>query len=252
MATSNTDNAAAALVALASSRPALLLDVDGTLLDIARAPDRVHVPDGLRDTLRRLSAATGGACAFVSGRPVADLDRIFAPLELPAVGAHGAQLRLPGERVRSLAPPLPDMLRRDLAAVGAQARALVEDKGLSLALHFRDVPEREADLRRAAQAAIAACPDDQLVLLDGKAMIEVKRSGIDKGTGVAALMAEPPFRGRHPVFIGDDVTDVAVFEFLPRLGGTGFSVGRDDPHVAAIFGTPQDVRDSLAELAARL
>lgn len=237
---------------MARSHPALLLDVDGTLLDIASAPGRVHVPDGLCDTLRRISDATGGACAFVSGRPVADLDRIFAPLTLSAVGAHGAELRMPGEATRPLAAQLPEALRRQLAAAASDAGVIVEDKGYSLALHFRTTPEREADLRHAAAAAIAASPDRDLVLLDGKAMIEVKRSGIDKGTGVAALMALPPFHGRHPVFIGDDVTDVAVFDILPALGGTGFSVGRHDSNVAAIFRAPQDVRAALAELSIRL
>jgi trehalose 6-phosphate phosphatase len=251
MATAGNENAATALLALASSRPALLLDVDGTLLDIASAPDRVHVPAGLRETLQRLSTATGGACAFVSGRPIADLDRIFAPLELPAVGGHGAELRVSRDAVVQLAAPLPEALRTRLAGEATHG-VLVEDKGTSLALHFRNVPGREAGLREIAEAAIAAVPGEKLLLLDGKAVIEVKRGGIDKGTGVAALMAEPPFRGRHPVFIGDDVTDVSVFERLPRLGGTGFSVGRADPHVAAIFRAPQDVRDALAELAARL
>lgn len=252
MASLTDDGAARALLALARSQPALLLDVDGTLLDIAPAPDRVHVPDGLRDTLQRISAATGGACAFVSGRPVADLDRIFAPLTLSAVGAHGAELRVSGEAIRPLAAPLPDALRRKLVAAASDAGVIVEDKGYSLALHFRGVPEREAELRDVAAAAIAASPGRNLVLLDGKAMIEVKRSGVDKGRGVAALMALPPFHGRHPVFIGDDVTDVSVFDILPGLGGTGFSVGRPDPNVAAIFGAPQDVRAALAELSIRL
>jgi trehalose 6-phosphate phosphatase len=252
MATSNNENAAAALLALARSQPALLLDVDGTLLDIAPAPDRVHVPDGLRDTLQRLSVATGGACAFVSGRPIADLDRIFAPLALPSVGGHGAELRVSRDNIVSLAAPLPDALRHRLVAAATAVGALAEDKATSLALHFRHVPDREAHLRKIVEAELTAFPGEHLVLLDGKAMIEVKRSGIDKGKGVTALMAQPPFRGRHPIFIGDDVTDVAVFEILPRLGGTGFSVGRNDPHVAAIFGAPRDVRNALSELAARL
>jgi trehalose 6-phosphate phosphatase len=250
MAKSADDNAAQKLLALARLRPALLLDVDGTLLDIASAPDRVHVPDGLLDTLRRLSAATGGACAFVSGRPIADLDRIFAPLVMSAVGGHGAEMRIVPDAVQPLAAPLPETLRRQLAA--AADGVLVEDKVTSLALHFRDAPDREAHLRRIAQAAIAGFPDENLVLLDGKAMIEVKRGGIDKGTGVAALMARPPFRGHHPVFIGDDVTDASVFDILPGLGGTGFSVGRDDRNVVAIFRAPQDVRAALSELSSRL
>jgi trehalose 6-phosphate phosphatase len=252
MATADDDDATRVLLALARAKPALLLDVDGTLLDIAPAPDRVHVPDGLRDTLQRIAAATGGACAFVSGRPVTDLDRIFAPLTLPAVGAHGAELRMAGQAVRPLAAALPDALRRDLVAVAKAAGVLVEDKTYSLALHFRDAPDREAHLRRAAQAAMAGFPDENLTLLEGKAIIEVKRSGIDKGGGVAALMALPPFHGRHPIFIGDDVTDASVFEILPRLGGTGLSVGRHDPNVAAIFRAPQGVRAALSALSDRL
>jgi trehalose 6-phosphate phosphatase len=252
MVISADDNAARTLLALAPLQPALLLDVDGTLLDIAPTPDRVHVPDGLRDTLQRISTATGGACAFVSGRPIADLDRIFAPLALPAVGAHGAELRVSGHTIQPLAAPLPETLRRDLIAAARAAGVLVEDKATSLALHFRNAPDREPRLREAAQAAMARVAGENLTLLDGKAIIEVKRSGIDKGKGVAALMALPPFRGRHPVFIGDDVTDVSVFDILPALGGTGFSVGRPDPNVAAIFRAPQDVRAALSELSIRL
>src|SRR5262249_34091984 len=84
----------------------LFLDVDGTLLDIAAAPEAVVVPAELPDVLVGISAALDGALALVSGRPVAQLDRLFAPVVFPAAGEHGAELRrAAGEPVVAATPP---------------------------------------------------------------------------------------------------------------------------------------------------
>ena len=72
---------------------AVLLDVDGTILDIAPTPHAVHVPETLLRTLSLVGERTHGAIALVSGRPIANLDLIFAPLRLPAIGGHGAEIR---------------------------------------------------------------------------------------------------------------------------------------------------------------
>ena len=227
---------------------ALLLDVDGTLIDIGPTPSDVHVPADLTQSLLRLDALTGGAVALVSGRPIRDLDRLFSPLLLSSVGVHGAEMRVRGVAIERDSAPLPAAMRTRLAAM-AGAGVIVEDKGYSLAMHFRGAPRREAELREFASSVIEDSGDDSIELLQGKSLIEIRRAHVNKGEGVAALMTHPPFRGRLPVFIGDDVTDEDVFKVLPKLGGRGYSVGRIFAGLAGMFRSPADVRDALAQLA---
>ena len=230
---------------------ALLLDVDGTMIDIGPSPDEVHVSERLRTSLGRLFELTGGALALVSGRPIRDLDWLFEPLKLPSIGGHGAEMRVQGETVISSAKPLPQDLRRHLAGAATPGSGIVvEDKGYSLALHFRNVPQQEPRLRAHIAAGRAAFPGEATEVLPGKAMFEVKRPGINKGDGVRELLTHPPFAGRMAVFIGDDVTDESVFAALPDLGGKGFSVGRHFAGLAGIFETPSQVRRALQLLAA--
>jgi trehalose 6-phosphate phosphatase len=229
---------------------ALLLDVDGTLIDFGPSPHDVHVSDGLRDSLARLLQATDGALALVSGRPIVDLDRLFAPLQLPAVGGHGAEMRVRGADVINSATSLPHDLRRHLAdAATLGSGIVVEDKGYSLALHYRNGPQHEDRLRQHIAAGRAAFPGEATEVLPGKAMFEVKRPHVSKGEGVRALMTYSPFAGRMPVFIGDDVTDETVFAVLPDLGGKGFSVDRHFAGLTGIFHSPLDVRAALQRLA---
>jgi trehalose 6-phosphate phosphatase len=229
---------------------ALLLDVDGTMIDFGPSPHEVHVSDGLRDSLARLSRLTDGALALVSGRPIADLDLLFAPLKLPAIGGHGAEMRVRGDEITSSVRPLPDDLRRILAdAATPGSGVIVEDNGYSLALHYRKAPQHEDRLRKHIAAGRAAFAAEPTEVLPGKAMFEVKRPNVSKGDGVRALMSHSPFAGRKPVFIGDDVTDESVFALLPALGGKGFSVGRHFGGLAGIFDSPHDVRVALQRLA---
>jgi trehalose 6-phosphate phosphatase len=229
---------------------ALLLDVDGTVIDLGPTPYEVHVPQTLCDALSRLLARTGGALALVSGRPIADLDRLFSPLKLPAVGGHGAETRLANEHIS--AKPLPETLRRQLADAGKiDPGIVVEDKGYSLALHYRKAPQREEDVRRHIAEARSAFAGEAIEVLSGKAMFEVKRPGISKGEAVRALMSHAPFKGRQPVFVGDDVTDESVFAMLPEFGGIGFSVQRQFAQVSGIFQSPEQVRQALTTLASR-
>lgn len=246
------DAASDIFVALDVQSVALLLDVDGTLIDIGPSPYAVHVADDLRDTLARLSRATGGALALVSGRPVADLDTLFAPLKLAAVGGHGAELRRRAdEAARSVEPLSPDLRRHLAAAATPGSGIVVEDKGYSLALHYRQAPQQEGHLRSHIAAGRAAHPDEATEVLPGKAMLEVKRPDVSKGDGVRELMRRPPFAGRMPVFIGDDVTDESVFALLAGVGGKGFSVGRYFTGLAGIFDSPFEVRRALQRLAAK-
>lgn len=229
---------------------ALLLDVDGTMVDIGPSPFEVEVSGGLKDSLARLYRLTGGALALVSGRPIRDLDMLFAPLKLPAIGGHGAEMRVgEGAGITRIAD-LPDDMRRHLTGAATPGSGVeFEDKGYSVALHYRKAPQHEDRLRDHVAASRAAFPAEDTEVLPGKSMFEVKRPNVDKGGGVRALMSFSPFAGRMPVFIGDDVTDEAAFATLPGLGGIGFSVGRHFAGIAGVFSSPEQVRRALQRLA---
>jgi trehalose 6-phosphate phosphatase len=230
---------------------AVLLDVDGTLLDIAKTPPEVEVPARLKQALRAVRAQTDGAVAFVSGRPLADLDRLFAPLKLAAVGGHGAEMRVTGkDEPQRYDAVIGGDLRLKFAAFAKSLDGIIlEDKGYSLALHYRLAPQHAAAVREAVAAACAPYPSNSIEVLMGKAVIEVKSTAFNKGTGVRELMRFPPFRGRRPVFIGDDVTDESAFAVLPEFDGLGFSVGRELSGLAGTFQRPRDVRAWLYRVA---
>src|SRR6266705_1555544 len=208
---------------------AILLDIDGTLLDLAPTPREVWVPPGLAKTLNGLLEKTAGALALVSGRSLNDIDLIFAPEQYPAVGGHGAEMRVAAdsEAVATHAPPMDKELKRRLAAIARLSPGiLLEDKGYSLALHYRLAPHAEKAIYAAVSLIRADLPNAPIEVLPGKCVCEIKHSGFNKATGVLELMTHEPFRGRRPIFIGDDVTDETVFAIMPDLDGLAFSVGR--------------------------
>src|SRR6266705_3252601 len=230
---------------------AILLDIDGTLLDLAPTPREVWVPPGLAKTLNGLLDKTADALALVSGRSLNDIDLIFAPEQYPAVGGHGAEMRVAAdsEAVATHAPPMDKELKRRLAAIAKLSPGiLLEDKGYSLALHYRLAPHAEKAIYEAVSLIRADLPHAPIEVLPGKSVCEIKHSGFTKATGVLELMTNEPFKGRRPIFIGDDVTDEAVFGIMPDLGGLAFSVGRRATGVADHFDEPRDVRDWLAHL----
>jgi len=230
---------------------AILLDVDGTILDIAPRPLDVDVPARLKTALKAVHEQTGGALAFVSGRPLAELDRLFAPLKLAAIAGHGAEMRVNGEaEASSFYAPIGSDLRGQFAAFASKLDGIIlEDKGYSIALHYRLAPQHAETVREAVAAACATYPSSSIEVLPGKAVIEVKSTAYDKGTGIRQLMKYPPFRGRRPVFIGDDITDESAFAVLPEFDGLGFSVGRKLPELAGCFPRPRDVRQWLYRVA---
>jgi trehalose 6-phosphate phosphatase len=234
------------------SELAILLDVDGTILDLAPTPREVFVPHSLRDTLARLWQRTGGALAFVSGRQVSELDLLFVPLQLPAIGGHGAELRtLAGqEPAAPRLPPLDPTLKRRFAAIAeAGAGIVLEDKGYALALHYRLAPEKGRMVLEAAGEICDTLDTAAIELLPGKAVVEIKQSGFTKATAVRELMRIPPFAGRRPIFLGDDVTDLGVFAIMPELHGLGIAVGRNVPGVEISFDEPEDVRRWLERIS---
>lgn len=227
---------------------ALFLDVDGTLLEIQRHPDEVRAPPGLRSTLASVSSSLDGALALVSGRAIASVDRVFAPLSLPTAGLHGLERRDAAGRVHY---PEGYAERITSARAGLQAFAqsepglLLEDKGAALALHYRGAPALEPECLQRMELA-RALAGEGFHVQRGKMVLELKPSGHDKGKAVHAFMAEQPFRGRRPVFVGDDVTDEDGFAAANELGGISIRVG---PHAstAAQVVVP-DVQDILAWL----
>jgi trehalose 6-phosphate phosphatase len=233
------------------NQTAILLDIDGTLLDLAPTPREVWVPPGLAKTLHRLLVRTSGALAMVSGRSLNDIDLIFAPDQFPSVGGHGAEMRIEtdSDAVATHAPPMDKELKRRLAVIAKLSPGiLLEDKGYSLALHYRLAPHAEKAIYEAVSLIRADLPNAPIEVLPGKCVCEIKHSGFNKATGVRELMSREPFKGRRPLFVGDDVTDEMVFSIMPELGGLAFSVGRRAKGVAGYFDDPGDVRAWLAHL----
>lgn len=206
---------------------ALFLDVDGTLLDLAPHPDAVSVDPELPGILAQLRDALDGALALVTGRSVAAIDALFAPEILPVAGQHGAErreaagrLHTPAggrETLRKAATQLRRMTERD-------GDLLIEDKGASVAVHFRQTPELAGAAYNAA-STVARRMGAGYEMQTGKMVFEIKPSSHHKGTAIASFMREAPFRGRIPVFVGDDLTDEHGFERVNRLEGCSVKVG---------------------------
>ena len=232
---------------------AILLDVDGTILDVAATPQGVAVPASLVRTLAELHGRTGGALALVSGRLIENLDRLFVPLKLPCVGGHGVEWRIAdGAPIQRRHAELSPLLKTQVtAAVTVDPRIFVEDKGSSLAVHYRLAPERGPLIKNKIAAILDRASGEKLEMLCGKAVIEIKPASFNKGVAVCELMKIAPFAQRIPLFVGDDVTDESVFAVMPALGGFGYSVGWEVPGVSGTFRDPQDVRDWLAGLCDR-
>ncbi len=231
---------------------ALCLDVDGTILDLASSPDAVEVPDLLVPLLQRLSDKLDGAVAFVSGRTIAAIDRLFEPLKLPAIGVHGGEMRTPDGRM-----VVDDEFANDLAAAKplllqqvARLRGVVlEDKRIAIALHYRSVPERGREVLKLAEMVVGGMGSDFAVLV-GKCVVEIRPRHMTKGAALQRLMQNVPFRGRTPIFAGDDSTDEDAFEVVNRLGGISVQVGATDRTAATChLSDPEALRRWLVEIA---
>lgn len=238
-----------------SARWALFLDFDGTLVEIAARPQDVVVPCALIDTLRALVAAFDGAVALVSGRPIADIDRLIAPLQMPAAGQHGLEWRITPDGALTHHggdPSLLDGLRRRFDALTRQYPDIdIEDKIWSLSVHYRAAPQAGPAIITMATEHLP--PGDHLHMIHGKMVVEIKPAGIDKGQVVNHFLAEPPFAGRVPVFIGDDRTDEDGFAAVNSQGGVSVRVGPPPSSVAKTCARWQctdvaDLADWLASL----
>jgi len=230
---------------------ALFLDVDGTLVELAEHPHAVYVEPLLIDQLGRLQRLAGGAVALVSGRSVSELDRLFSPLHLAIAGQHGAELRHANgktdlERARIAATA---SARSALGALAARHPGLYfEDKGVALAVHYRRVPQLESMVEQAV-GDVARRSSGEFVVQNGKMVRELVPHGKNKGGAIAQLMREPPFAGRTPVFLGDDVTDEDGFKLVRRLSGHAIKVGEGTSVAPHRVASVQRVRSWLGAYA---
>ena len=228
---------------------AFFLDLDGTLLEIEETPDAVDADYSELALVGHLLRAADGAVAMISGRSLQQLDEILAPLVVPAAGQHGAERRdAQGVRHRHRFPA--DVLRP--VAVGIRRFAsthqglVVEDKGASVALHYRLAPQ----LASAAHAKVREAAEplgDQVEVQDGKMVVELKPAGCDKGKAIADFMREPPFMGRVPVFLGDDVTDEYGFSVVNAMGGHSIKIGEGESAARWRLQNPAAARAWLAQ-----
>lgn len=219
---------------------ALFLDVDGTLLEIAAGPDLVQVPAGLPDLLERRAAERDGALALISGRPLSQLDDLFRPWYGPAAGLHGVERRRANGSIAAATAGTEAIsrLRPKLSRLANSGSGLVfEDKGASLALHYRRAPEREVEILAFAERLHGDAVAD-LRLIKGKMIVELVPLHADKGGAITAFLAEPPFLGHRPVFIGDDATDEDGFAVVNRRGGLAVRVGEPDEETVAPYCLP--------------
>lgn len=207
---------------------ALFLDVDGTLLEIAETPQGVHVPASLKRLLEEVRWRLDGALALVSGRSLANLDQLFSPLHFIASGVHGCERRTADGHV--LRPEVDAAtiarVRNRLAEfVRGHEGLLLEDKHYALAMHFRRAPELKDEVYRVMNEVLTQL-GPTFALQAGKSVLELRPGEWTKGSSITAFMQEPPFAGRAPVFIGDDVTDEDAFAVVNDLHGVSIRVGQ--------------------------
>ena len=228
---------------------ALFLDFDGTLVDLAPQPEDVVVPPQLVSTLESLNSYLGGALALISGRPIAQIDQFLSPLRLPAAGVHGTERRnAQGELTLIATHPL-DRVEEAARALAQRHDGLrVEDKRGSIALHYRQAPHLEDECVRTMQVAVEQSPG--LTLLRGKMVVEAKPGGASKGHAIEAFLREPPFAGRTPVFVGDDITDEVGFSTVQRLQGLGVKVGEGTTVAWQRLASPAEFRQQLHDAVA--
>jgi trehalose 6-phosphate phosphatase len=229
----------------------LFLDVDGTLIELTDTPFDAHVSEELKSTLHQVSERLGGALALVSGRSIEYLDLLFAPLRLPSAGLHGVERRKASGAMHGASFHDGQLDRARVALedlVRSHPGTLLEDKGRTLAIHYRQAPQFEAQLRESVTAITAALGTNYHIQ-GGNMMFEIKPRGFNKGGAIRAFLQEPPFSGRTPVFLGDDLTDVDGFRVVEAQGGISIGVG-DRVQGLCRLEDPAAVRTWLEAIAA--
>lgn len=233
-------------------RDALFIDLDGTLIAIARRPDEVVIAHELPELLTRTGNALNGALAIVSGRTITAVDRLIDGSVRAVAGIHGLERRTAdGVIYRQTSVPNAALLKAHTILAEVVRRwsgAFIEHKDLAFAIHYRQEPTARSALTAAAHAAIAAC-GDVLKLIEGDCVLEIMIRGSDKGSAVRQYLAEPPFLGRRPVFIGDDTTDETAFREVEQRAGLTIIVGTRRPTAARYaLSTVSDVHHWMSVL----
>lgn len=206
---------------------AVFLDIDGTLLDIAPSPQAVVVPSDLMESLTQLRETVDGALAFVSGRTLGEIDRLFAPLRTPAAAEHGAVVRLPSGDIEEAHVAVPPEWRTRLSQLADQhPGVLIEEKAHSIVAHYRQAPDAESIAHRTV-SEIAAGASNRFEVLPARMAYEICGRNVSKGAAVRRLMRVAPFAGRKPIYVGDDVTDEPAIAAAQETGGLGLHVVRD-------------------------
>ena len=231
---------------------ALFLDFDGTLAEIAPRPDAVLVEPGLVETLERLRDRLGGALAIVTGRPVSVIDGFLAPARLDAAGLHGVERRVGGTLEGGRAEDHPD-LRRQVERLQAESAALpnvlIEDKGASVAVHWRLASPGDAERAEALVKAASEALGGAYRLQLGKAVGEIVPAQATKAHAIRAFLERAPYAGRRPVFFGDDRTDEIAFAAVNEDGGVAVRVGDGDTVASRRLPDPAAVRALLRDWA---
>jgi trehalose 6-phosphate phosphatase len=241
------------LLPMRNRRLALFLDVDGTLLDLSARYDAVVIPQSLPLLLHRLRQRLGGAFALISGRQLDAVDDLFGKGAFNAAGTHGCEWRL-NDRLEVFAPEPVGAEVAGQAMIDAQdvPGAFVECKTWSLALHYPSGSSRVDDLRSLARRLCLRLGDGWTIL-EGKSVIEIVPLGADKGAAIRRYLQHAPYRGRVPVFAGDDITDEKGFETVNRLHGISIKIGPRGPTSARFhLESPSALHDWLESISQTL
>ena len=232
----------------------LFLDIDGTLVGMAPSPDAVFVAPGLAELLARIAQGLDGAVALITGRRIADADRLFPPLQLLGAGVHGTEVRTErGGPIKILAPPIPaDVMHAIVGVTKIASGILVEQKGAGVAVHYRNAPAARPALV-AALKRIVADAHLALALRGGRMVVEILPRAYSKGKALVQLAGLPAFQGRRPIMIGDDIGDESALLAAERLGGIGLRVaGEHFSRKASDFDGVDGVHAWLATFARQL
>lgn len=211
---------------LALDDVAVFLDLDGTIVDLASDPDAVRLPQEIVAVLGKLAERLNGALAIISGRPLDQLNRLLGSLELPRAGLHGLERPdVSHTDVLAMWSARLEPARSTLGwALAGRPRLRLEDKGATIAVHFRQAPGEALFLGQLLRELLARLGPD-FEILEGAFVKELRPRICDKGEAVRSFMAREPFRGRRPIYVGDDITDLDAFRAVESLGGTAVAVG---------------------------
>lgn len=202
------------------------LDIDGTLAELQQTPDEVSIPKVTIDQLNKLFDLSAGAVALISGRPLAQIDKLVSPLQLPAAGVHGAEIRLASGAIEMVEIPVSRLAQLEnalLEAISPLRGVVLETKPFAFALHYRQALSQQSALKLRCDQIITEFPE--FMVQPGKRVYEIKPVSRDKGLALERFMQTPPFKNKYPVMIGDDLTDEAAFAQVNSLAGVSIKVG---------------------------